>query len=556
VTAACGPRSPERAAPSAFDGTVDDFFQTRYDFYPTVAAEEGLHEYDGKLGIRSVEAIEAYTSKLHALEGRFSGMDPAELSTDQRLDRDLVLRAVRGDLFWLEDVGTWKKNPALYQSEFDFSMLLLRNYAPLAQRMRAIVSRLEQFPALVEAARANVSDPPRPFVESALVGYRNWPSFLEGDLTDALASVEDSALQAEFRSARDAAAASIRKYAAYLEDEVLPNADGEFALGPERYHRMNSLLASVDLPTERLEEIAQGELERITALGDSLAEIVAPGRGIEAALDALGSDSPKPGTIVGTAADVIGELKSFTARVGTVLPGDVQVREIPPFARTNFAYIMIPGPYEKVKTGYYFIQPLETSWSPAVQRDFLTKNNRWMILNTSAHEAYPGHYQHWNHIERAPTKAQQLLTAYVTTEGWAHYGEEMSWRQGLEGSNPRLGLAVVRDALLRVVRFQSSIGLHTKGMSVAEAEQLFRTRAHQDSVNAHQQALRGTRDPEYLNYTLGKLMIRQLRGDVEKARGAAFDLRAFHDEFMAHGAPPVPWIARRMLDDPEWKPFE
>jgi uncharacterized protein (DUF885 family) len=237
----------------------------------------------------------------------------------------------------------------------------------------------------------------------------------------------------------------------------------------------------------------------------------------------------------------------------------VEVREIPPFRRTNFAYIFIPGPFETAATtGFYFIQPVEHEWSEAVKAEFLTRNNDWAILNTSGHEAYPGHYHHRNHINRAATRAQQLLTAYVTTEGWAHYGEEMSWRQGLVGGGPKLGLAVVQDALLRVVRYLASIGLHTEGMSVETAEEMFRAMAYQDSVNARQQALRGTYDPEYLNYTLGKLMILRLREDARaaaKARGEAFDLKAFHDELMSHGAPPVPWIGRRILNDPEWHPF-
>jgi len=264
---------------------------------------------------------------------------------------------------------------------------------------------------------------------------------------------------------------------------------------------------------------------------------------------------------VATAAQVIDSLKTFVRdrRIGTLLEGDVEVREIPPFARTNFAYIWIPGSFERAaKTGLYFIQPVEEGWSERVVREFLARNNDWSILNTSGHEAYPGHYHHFNHVHRAPTKTQRLLTAYVTTEGWAHYAEEMSWRQGLAGGDSRLGLAVVQDALLRVVRYLASIGLHTEGMTVDEAETLFRTVAFQDSVNARQQALRGTYDPEYLNYTLGKLMIRQLRSDVRAAAETAgddFDLTAFHDEFMSRGAPPVPWIGRRLLEDPAWMPF-
>ncbi|MBA3584145.1 MAG: DUF885 domain-containing protein [Gemmatimonadetes bacterium] len=549
----------------SFEHLVDDFFDRYFAFYPTAAAGAGLHEYDARLGSRDSSAIRTWIGELHGLEERFAAIDPQELAADQALDRELVLREIRGDLFWLEDVGTWRKDPRWYAGQMDMTLLLLLDYAPIGERMASIVSRLEQFPALVAAARANVEDPPRPFVETALITYHGWPTFLESDLTTALSGVGDAELQERFRASRDRAAAAIRAYANHLATEVLPVASGEFALGAERYRRMNALLAGADLPIDRLKAIGEAELMRLESLADSLAGVIAPEVPAEervlAAFDSLGADRPEADAIVENAAQVIGQLRAFTADsgIGTVLPGDVEVREIPPFARTNFAYIWIPGPFEEnATTGFYFIQPVEEGWSDAVVRQFLSRNNDWSILNTSGHEAYPGHYHHFNHVNRAPTRAQKLLSAYVTTEGWAHYAEEMSWRQGLSGGVPKLGLAVVQDALLRVVRYLASIGLHTGEMTVEEAEQMFRTVAYQDSVNARQQALRGTYDPEYLNYTLGKLMIGRLREDARGAalaRGEAFDLTAFHDDFMRHGAPPVSWIGRRMLDDPEWTPF-
>lgn len=548
-----------------FDSAVDAFFERYFEFYPTFAAGAGLHEYDPRLGPRDAASIRAWLDDLEAFEHRFSAMDPDALTDDQRLDRELILREIRGERFWLEEVGTWRKDPRFYAGQWDLTLLLLLDYAPLEERMRAIVSRLEQFPALVEAARENVENPPRPFVETALITYRGWPRFLETDLTTALAGVGDSDLQARFAAARDRAAEAISAYREHLETVVLPSADGEFALGSERYRRMNSLLAGLDLPIDRLKAIGEAELARIQALADSLAGVIAPGvpadRRVAAAFDTLAQDRPHPDSIVATAAQVIDSLKGFVEerRLGTRLEGDVEVREIPPFARTNFAYIWIPGPYEEtVNTGFYFIQPVEEDWSEAVTLEFLSRNNEWAILNVSGHEAYPGHYHHFNHVNRAPTRTQRLLTAYVTTEGWAHYTEELSWREGLADGDPRLGLAAVQDALLRAVRFLASIGLHTEGLGVDEAEAMFRTIAYQDSVNARQQGLRGTYDPEYLNYTLGKLMILELRDRARTAaevRGEAFDLAAFHDAFMRHGAPPVPWIGRRILGDPVWLPF-
>ncbi len=555
------------AQPSSedFDAAVDAFFERYFEFYPTVAAGAGLHEYDPRLGARDAGVIQAWLSDLEAFEERFAAMDSTSLTEAQRLDRQLILREIRGERFWLEEVGTWRKDPRYYANQWDLTLLLLLDYAPLEERMRAIVSRLERFPALVDAARANVQNPPRPFVETALITYRGWPPFLENDLTRALAEVDDPELQARFTAARDRAVAVISAYREHLEEQVLPSADGEFALGSERFALMNSMLAGVDIPIERLKATGEAELARLQALADSLAGVIAPDvpadRRVAAAFDTLAQDRPDPDSIVATAAQVIDSLKTFVRekQLGTVLEGDVEVREIPPFARTNFAYIWIPGPFEEtVNTGFYFIQPVEQEWSEAVALEFLSRNNEWAILNVSGHEAYPGHYHHFNHVNRATTKTQRLLTAYVTTEGWAHYTEELSWRQGLAGGNPRLGLAAVQDGLLRVVRFLASIGLHTEGMTVDEAETLFRTIGYQDSVNARQQALRGTYDPEYLNYTLGKLMILELRDRAQaaaEARGEAFDLGAFHDAFMSQGAPPVAWIGRRMLADPAWSPL-
>lgn len=543
---------------SDFDAIIEDFFEAYFDFHPTEAAEAGLHDYDGLTGPRDADAIRAYIGHLRELESRLEAAGDATLTSDAALDRELILRQVRGDLFWLDEVGTWRKDPRFYASQMDLSLLLLSQHAPLEERMGSVVARLEAVPPLLEAAWANIEDPPGPFVETALVSYRGLPAFLRGDLSEALASVEDSELQGRFAAARNAAATAIQDYASYLADEVLPEAHDQYAIGPELYRRMNMLLAGVDLPIDRLEQIGRAEIDRLRALGESLAEQIVPGEGMEAAFKALGEDSPADGAIVQTAAGDLEGLASFvdSEGIGTILPGTVEVMEIPPFRRTNFAYIMIPGPFEPTKTGFYFIHPVDASWSEAASRDFLRRHNRWTILNTSAHEAYPGHYHHFTHINRAPTKTQRLLTSYVTTEGWAHYTEEMSWRQGLAGSNPRLGLAVVQDALLRAVRYLSSIGLHTQGMTVEESEQMFRTLAYQDPVNARQQALRGTYDPQYLNYTLGKLVVMRLREDLNEARGAELDLRSFHDEFMAAGAPPVPWIARSMLGDPNWQPFQ
>lgn len=544
-------------AAASLEAAVDAFFDRHFEFYPTFASSAGLHEYDGRIGARDASAVEVYLRDLRTLESRFDSIEPGELSEDERLDRALILREIRGELFWHEEVGLWRTNPIFYAAEMDMTLLLLLDYAPLVDRMAAVVDRLEAFPELLEAARRNVARAPRPFVETARVVFQGWPSFLEEELTAALAGVEAPRLQARFAEARDRAVTAVRTYARHLES-LLASTREDFALGEARFRRMNRLLADVDLPMERLSGIAEDEIERLQALGAELVDRTVPGRGIGEALDSIGVDRLPANGIVAEAASQIDRLRRFVdgCGLGTVLPGQIETRESPPFSRTNFAYIWIPGPFEtKAKTGFYFIQPVEPEWSQEVRDQFLARNNRWAILNTTVHEAYPGHYHHFAHLHHAPTRVQRLLPAYVTLEGWAHYSEEMIWRAGLQDGDPRLGLAMIQDALLRAVRLRVAIGLHTEGLAVAEAERMFRDLAFQDPVNARQQALRGTYDPEYLNYTLGKLMLQRLREDMEAKEGSAFDVGRFHDAFMARGAPPIPWIARRMLEEPNWRPF-
>jgi uncharacterized protein (DUF885 family) len=166
------------------------------------------------------------------------------------------------------------------------------------------------------------------------------------------------------------------------------------------------------------------------------------------------------------------------------------------------------------------------------------------LLSTSVHEVWPGHFLHFLHVNRNPSKVAQLFQSYAYTEGWAHYCEEMMKDQGLRQGSPEWHVGQLVSALRRNARYLSAIGLHTQGMTVAQSEKLFLD-ALADPGNARQQALRGTYDPAYLNYTLGKLMIMKLRDDWMAAHPKA-TLREFHDAFLSYSGP-VPLVRRLML---------
>jgi uncharacterized protein (DUF885 family) len=205
------------------------------------------------------------------------------------------------------------------------------------------------------------------------------------------------------------------------------------------------------------------------------------------------------------------------------------------------------GPFETSTESYYYVTPPEPDWAAEQKEEWLAKFDYGRLRDVGIHEVYPGHYVHFLHIKHVPRRLRQVLTSYSFVEGWAHYCEEMMLEAGYRRDDPQLQIAQLSEALLRNVRFLVSIQMHTRTISVEEATRLFVDEAFMEPLGARKEAARGTFDPGYLNYTLGKLLILKLRDDLKKIQGARFTLRAFHDSLLALGAPPVPLARRNLL---------
>jgi hypothetical protein len=267
---------------------------------------------------------------------------------------------------------------------------------------------------------------------------------------------------------------------------------------------------------------------------------------------------PKDGTVPAATAQ-LDELRKYIADKHLVtIPTDqqAQVKEAPPYNAANFAYINIPGPYESKNVKWtYFVAPPDPSWTPKEREEYIPGVAN--LLFTSVHEVWPGHFLQFQHAVRNPSKIAGLWVGYAYAEGWAHYAEEMMWESGLGKGDPETHIGQLTNALLRDVRYLSAIGLHTQGMTVEQSEKMFREKAFADVGTARQQAARGTYDPAYLNYTLGKLMIRKLRTDWMAAHPADASIpadspqkwQAFHDKFLSYGGPPIPLVRREMMKD-------
>ncbi|MGN6706672.1 MAG: DUF885 domain-containing protein [Rhodanobacter sp.] len=542
ATSTAGTSKKAVLAPSV-DAFLDGYFQR----YPVFAANAGKHEFDGKLPDFSAAGLKASAEWLHAQRNTFAAFTDDQLDAQDRFRRDYVLAVIDGQLFWLEDSGAPYKNPTFYTGDLSPSMYLTRPYAPLAQRMAAFVSYQEALPAALAQIKANLKLPlPASYIDVGVNSFAGYASFFKTDVPGIFAAVKDDALQARFKASNAAAIKASQDLADWLKAQR-PHATQDFALGAEKFTKMLHATELVDLPLDRLKAIGESDLARNLAALKSACDTFAPGKSLKECVAKEAADKPVGGAVEG-ARKQLASLRQFIVDKNLVsIPGTEQakVEEAPPFNRWNFAYIEIPGPYEKNLPSVYYIAPPDPSWSKADRLAYVP--GKAALLFVSAHEVWPGHFLQFLHANRAQWKFGQLFVGYAFAEGWAHYTEEMMFDSGLDGATPEVHIGQLTNALLRDVRYLSAIGLHTGGMSIEQSEQMFRDKAFQDPGNARQQAARGTYDPAYLNYTMGKLMIMQLRQDWIAAHPGSDALKAFHDQFLSYGGPPIPLVRQQML---------
>ena len=541
----------ERAAPATeawqdFLGrTIDGFFRLN----PEFAVGQGRHEYDGQLPDWSGTGLANSVSFLRSTLAAAEAFDPERLTDEQRFERDYLMAVVRGQLFWLTTADFPRTNPAFYVGSLDPSVYVTRPYAPPEQRLRAYIAYLRNVPRAAQQIRANLRAPlPLSFIDYGKAGFGGFAEYYRGDGKRAFAEVRDPALQRDLTSASDAAARAMAGLADWLESER-PRATQNFALGAERFAQMLRDTEMVDTPLPELEAIGRADLERNRqALRDACARY-APGATIPACMERMNANKPAGGSVAAARAQLAG-LKRFIEELDLVsIPGteEAQVEEAPPYNRQNFAYISIPGPYEQGLPSVYYIAPPDPSWPREVQEGFVP--GQADLLFTSVHEVWPGHFLNFLHANRSPFLFGRVFVGYAFAEGWAHYGEEMMWDAGLGGGDPEIHVGQLSNALLRDCRFLSAIGMHTGRMTMDESRRMFREQCFQDEGNARQQAARGTYDPGYLNYTMGKLMIRRLREDWTRTRGGREAWKRFHDRFLSFGGPPIPLVRQQMMDE-------
>ena len=555
------PAAPAVTGDAAFQKLADNYLSGYLAWRPATGVALGYHKYDGKVTDLRKESLGKELGRLKDFDQQITATDTTSLSAKQFYDFRILRSAIKNEIFNFEDMGTYDKNPMTYAEAVDVSIYVKRNFAPIEDRLRSIIAIEKNAPNVFAAAKVNLKDSlAKPYIETAIEIAQGSTDFLGGDLKIALKDVKNDSLMKAFNVANKSAIAAINTYVAWLQKVKLPKATNKYAIGEVSYKKMLLYSEGIALSPEKILAIGLAELKKEQAVFNAAAKTINPNKKPIEVYHDLQKEHPTAENLIPEARKNVEAIRKFLTDKNIVtMPATVnlKVQETPQFARaTSTASNDDPGPFEtKATEAYYYITPVDPKWTAKQKEDWLRQFDYYTTDNITIHEAYPGHYTQFLHLDASSaTRIEKVFSSYAYVEGWAHYCEKMMADVGYGHNGDTVKAAKYRltqsgDALLRLCRLCVSIKTHCQGMNVDDATKFFMNNWYQGDKPSRQEALRGTFDPGYLFYTIGKLEILKLRADYEKQEGANFSLKKFHDEVLDHGMPQIKLLREVMLKD-------
>ena len=541
---------------TAFQELSQRLIKEHWDFYPTAGSRIGRHEYDGQLPDLSPSQNKRREEELRRGLSELRALGINGLNETGRLSYRIMELFLRRELFIFNDLKPLENNPMRHTGYLNVSGYIRRDYAPLEDRIRSATSAMKQAPDFLEVLDQALSNRiSSHVVDMSVESYSGMARFYRVDLADAATGVTDPEIVTKFNQARETAAVALDSFVERLKSRGASGPDG-FAIGTKLYSGMLATGEGLDAPLSRIAAIGQANLEDNLARIKELAQSIAPGRSVSEIVEEIGRNHPQAQQLIpetrGMLEDIRQSLIDFD--VITVPSEDrCQVIETPTYMRYAFAAMDSAGALETRATeSFYYVTPVEDDWTDKQAEEWLSNFNYDTLKIISVHEVYPGHFVHHlhNRYGRELPLVNRVATAYSFTEGWAHYTEQMILETGYGEGQPKLLLTQLLEALVRNCRYMCSLRMHTEKMTLDEATKFFMENAYMAELPARREALRGTFDPGYLNYTLGKLMILKLREDYQREQGGAYNLKEFHDRLLSFGGPALPLLRPALLMNP------
>ena len=541
---------------SAFEHLSQRLIKEHWDFYPTAGSRIGRHEYDGRLPDLSPSQNARRERELRAGLTELRALDASGLDEPGQMSYRMMELFLRSELFIFNDLKPLENNPMRHSGYLNVSGYIRRDYAPLEDRLRSATSAMKQAPDFLGVLEKELSERlSSHVVDMSGESYSGMARFYRVDLADAAKGVTDSKITSEFDLARETAAAALDRFVERLKERG-KGGPGGFAIGPELYSGMLATGEGLEAPLSRIAAIRQVNRDDNLARSKDLAQSIAPGRPVIEIVEEIGRNHPQAQELIPETRNMLEDIRQSLIDFDVIsVPSEdrCQVIETPTYMRYAFAAMDSAGALETQATeSFYYVTPVEDDWNAQQKEEWLSNFNYDTLKIISIHEVYPGHFVHHlhNRYGRELPLVNRVATSYSFTEGWAHYTEQMMLETEYGDGQPRLLLTQLLEALVRNCRYMCSLRMHTEGMTMDEATKFFMENAYMAELPARREALRGTFDPGYLNYTLGKLMILKLREDYQREQGSNYSLKEFHDRLLSFGGPALPLLRPALLKNP------
>jgi uncharacterized protein (DUF885 family) len=561
-------------ANEAFSDLADRYLNETAERSPVAATALGDHRADDRLDDVDAAARSRTRNTFAAYRETLAAIDRDELSRANQVDAAILHNNVESTLFNLDTLEEWAWNPLYYVRLSGNSVygLLSRDFAPLEQRLDNVASRLEQFPRFFRQARESLQPErvPKIHAETAVQQNRGLETIIDSMVVPHMEDLPPETRK-RLEAAMETARTAIAEQQAWLEEELLPRANGDFRIGAELYDRKLAFALNSSLSRREIRALAEREYERVRNEMYEIAKPVYAGMHpytafpdspdeaykqviIRAALEEAYHQLPARDELVDIARQYLQQASDFVVgkNIVTMPEEPLEIIVMPEFQRgVALAYLSPPGPLDKDQNAFYAVAPLPADWTDAQVESFLREYNLYSIQNLTIHEAVPGHYLQLALSNRHPSALRSALWSGPFVEGWAVYAERVMIDEGYLDHDPLMRLINRKWYLRAITNAIIDSAIHVDGMTQDEAMKLMIEGGFQEEREAAGKWIRAQLTSAQLStYFVGYQEHVALRAEVEATWGDEFTLRRYHDQVLSYGSPPVRFVRALMLNEP------
>jgi uncharacterized protein (DUF885 family) len=544
--------TPSNSIEATYDRLSDEFFDIYYTYHPVHATRQGLHQYDDSLGHYQRGEIEETLRRMKAVQAQVAAIDPERMDGPHALDHPVLTTRLKREIYWIETWRFWENNPLFYKDIITEGLfnLVSRNFALLEARLKSVIARERDVPAVLQAARDNLVNPPWVYTDQA-IRYMQGAKLFFTEIPKEFEPVSDQALLKEFQQTNQIVLDELDRFLVFLKDDLLPRSKGDFAVGEAGVQAIIDAEEMIDVPVKKILERLYQDLEQAEAdLAASIQQLAA-GATEEDMERRLREKHPTRENLMQMAKDTLLELRhNLTAHHLLTLPPempDVIVSRMPSYAGAG-GMMLTPGPFETVaKEAYMAINLPQPSWTEERVETQLRDFNPYSMRLLFAHEAYPGHHLQFYLEKRVPLRASKDHDSDSNSDGWAEYGKYMMVSEIYGKEDPLYHYATLRDKRGMIVCAIVGLEIHLGLRTLEDAADWLVKKSGRTRDGAYRVLDRAIYYPTHLTYYIGGEMVRKLRDDYQALKGQNFSLKEFNDRFLTYGLIPIKVIRQAML---------